>query len=640
VASSPQWVEAGAASTIAKRARALSHHGVKHGEKWYITRRSSSGRTVGMSWRELAAATGLLLSVFLVAPTIEAAADPRKIIHWYFPTGETGFDPCRVSDLYSATVDEAIFERLLTYDYLARPAKLVPMVAESMPEVGDNGKTYTFRLRKGIYFTPDPAFKGVRRELIAQDFVYSYMRFVDPANHSAYGFLLDGKLAGLDELAAEAKRTGRFNYDARISGLEAIDRYTVRFRLKETDYNFPYIVAHTSLGAVAREVIEAYGEDTMAHPVGTGPYVLKSWTPRAKIILEANPGYRGFVWDFQPSDEAWDRELIRVMKGKQMPQVGRVEIVIIEEAQSRWLSFQQKGLDYINVPETFAPDALDGGQLKPSFVREGVSLYRTNDLDMTYTAFNMKDPVIGGLSKEKIALRRAMAMAYNVDKEIEVIRKGQAMHLEMPVPAGVVGHDPQYRSLIRYDPELANKLLDYFGYQRGKDGWRTLPDGKPLTVRLATEPSSTNRELDELWQQSLERIGVHMESAVAPFADNRKAAKACKLQMWGQGWIADYPDADNFVQNFYGPNIGQSNNGCYESKAFDKFYEQSTALPNSPERNRLFLLMTRQMEVDGAQSLNVSRMRNELIRPWIKGFKKHPILQADFLYLDVDPIVH
>jgi ABC-type transport system substrate-binding protein len=231
-------------------------------------------------------------------------------------------------------------------------------------------------------------------------------------------------------------------------------------------------------------------------------------------------------------------------------------------------------------------------------------------------------------------------MAYNVDKEIEVIRKGQAMHLEMPVPAGVVGHDPQYRSLIRYDPELANKLLDYFGYQRGKDGWRTLPDGKPLTVRLATEPSSTNRELDELWQQSLERIGVHMESAVAPFADNRKAAKACKLQMWGQGWIADYPDADNFVQNFYGPNIGQSNNGCYESKAFDKFYEQSTALPNSPERNRLFLLMTRQMEVDGAQSLNVSRMRNELIRPWIKGFKKHPILQADFQYLDVDPIVH
>jgi ABC-type transport system substrate-binding protein len=595
---------------------------------------------VRSSWREFLAAVVLLLTTLAPVPTVEAAADPNKVIHWYFPTGETGFDPCRISDLYSATVAEAIFERLLTYDYLARPAKLAPMVAEAMPEVGEHGRIYTFKLRKGIYFTPDPAFKGVPRELIAQDFVYSYMRFVDPANHSAYAFLLEGKLVGLDELAAEAKRTGRFNYDAKIAGLEAIDRYTVRFRLKEPDYNFPYIAAHTSLGAVAREVIEAYGENTMAHPVGTGPYVLKTWIPRAKIILEANPGYRGFVWDFQPSDEAWDRELVRVMKGKQMPQVGRVEIVIMEEAQSRWLSFQQKELDYLNVPDTFAPDALDGAKLKPALAQQGITLYRTNDLDITYTAFNMRDPVIGGMSKEKIALRRAMAMAYDVDKEIEVIRKGQAVHLEMPVPAGVVGHDPKYRSLIRHDPDLANKLLDYFGYKPGKDGWRTLPDGKPLVVRLSTEPSSTNRELDELWQKSLQAIGVRMESVVAPFADNRKAAKACRLQMWGQGWIADYPDADNFVQNFYGPNVSQSNNGCYESKAFDKFYEQSKAIPDSPERDRLFLLMSRQMEVDGAQELHVSRMRNELIRPWIKGFKKHPILQADFLYLDVDPTVH
>jgi ABC-type transport system substrate-binding protein len=595
---------------------------------------------VRSSWRVLPAAVVLLLTALAPVRTVEAAADPRKVIHWYFPTGETGFDPCRISDLYSATVAEAIFERLLTYDYLARPAKVVPMVAEAMPEVAERGKTYTFKLRKGIYFTPDPAFKGAPRELIAQDFVYSYMRFVDPANHSAYAFLLEGKLIGLDELAAEAKRTGRFNYDAKIAGLEAVDRYTLRFRLKEPDYNFPYIAAHTSLGAVAREVIEAYSDNTMAHPIGTGAYVLKTWIPRAKIILEANPGYRGFTWDFQPSDEAWDRELVRVMKGRQMPQVGRVEIVIIEEAQSRWLSFQQKELDYMNVPDTFAPEALDGAKLKPPLAEQGITLYRTNDLDITYTAFNMQDPVLGGMSKEKIALRRAMAMAYDVDKEIEVIRKGQAIHLEMAVPGGVVGHDPNYRSLIRHDPELANKLLDYFGYKPGKDGWRTLPDGKPLVVRLSTEPSSTNRELDELWQKSLQAIGVRMDSVVAPFADNRKAAKACKLQMWGQGWIADYPDADNFMQSFYGPNIGQSNNGCYASKAFDKYYEQSRALPDSPERNRLFLLMSRQMEVDGAQMRHVSRMRNELIRPWIKGFKKHPILQADFQYLDVDPTVH
>jgi len=586
------------------------------------------------------ATAGLLLLALLGAPAAHGAADPRKVIHWYFPTGETGFDPARVSDLYSATVDEAIFERLLTYDYVARPAKLVPMVAEAMPEIGDNGTTYTFRLRKGIYFAPDPAFKGARRELVAQDFVYSLMRFVDPAVHSPYAFLLEGKLVGLDELAAAAKRTGHFDYDAKIPGLEAIDRYTIRFRLKEVDHDFPYIIAHTSLGAVAREVIEAYGEATMAHPVGTGAYMLTAWTPRSRIVLEANPEYRGFVWDFQAGDDAWDRKLVREMKGKHMPQVGRVEISIIEEAQSRWLAFQQKELDYINVPEPFAPQALEGGKLQPSLAKEGISLYRTNDLDMTYTAFNMKDPVIGGFAKEKIALRRAMAMAYDIDQEITVVRKGQAIPLQMPIPPGVVGYDPHYRSIIRHDPDLANKLLDYFGFRRGEDGWRTLPDGKPLVVRLATEASSGNRDFDELWQRSLAQIGVRMETVVAPFSDNRKAAKACRLQMWGQGWIADYPDGDNFVQNFYGPNIGQSNNGCYDSQAFDGFYERARALPDSPERDRLFLLMARQLEVDGAQSLHVSRLRNELIRPWIKGYKTHPILQADFQYLDVDPIVH
>ena len=292
------------------------------------------------------------------------------------------------------------------------------------------------------------------------------------------------------------------------------------------------------------------------------------------------------------------------------------------------------------MPETFAPQALDGGKLKPSLAKEGISLYRTNDLDMTYTAFNMKDPVIGGFATDKIALRRAMAMAYDIDQEIAVVRKGQAIPLEMPIPPGVVGYDPHYRSIVRHDPDLANKLLDYFGYKRGDGGWRTLPDGKPLVVRLSTEPSSANRDLDELWQRSLAQIGVRMETVVAPFSDNRKAAKACRLQMWGQAWIADYPDGDNFVQNFYGPNIGQSNNGCYESKAFDGFYERARTLPDSPERDRLFLLMSRQLEVDGAQSLHVSRLRNELIRPWIKGYKTHPILQADFQYLDVDPIVH
>ena len=290
------------------------------------------GRIVAGLGAQLAAA-GLAASLLLVPPAF--GADPSKVLRQAFPAPETGFDPARVNDIYSATILEAIHDRLLTYDYLARPAKLVPMAAEAMPEVTDNGRVYTFRIRKGIYFTPDPAFKGATRELVAQDFIYSFMRFVDPKIRSPYGFLVEGKIEGLDALAEQAKKTGRFDYDAKVRGLEAVDRYTLRFRLTKNDYNFPYITSQLPSYAVAREVIEAYGDESIAHPVGTGPYMLKSWSRRAKIVLEANPDYRGFTWDFQPSADAWDQALVASMRGKKMPQIDRVEITIIEEDQSR-----------------------------------------------------------------------------------------------------------------------------------------------------------------------------------------------------------------------------------------------------------------------------------------------------------------
>ena len=236
------------------------------------------------------AALGFGALFLLVSPAAFAAADPAKVLRIAFPTAETGFDPVRVSDLYSNTVNEAIFERLMTYDYLARPAKVVPMVAEAMPEVKDNGRVYVFRIRKGIHFTPDPAFKGQPRELTAEDFVYSYKRFLDPKNRSPWAFLLEGKIEGLDELAEAAKKSGKFDYDAKITGMRAVDRYTLEFRLKSTDYIFPYVVAHVPFGAVAREVIEAYSDDTQAHPVGTGPLRAEAVVARGEDRHGGQPG--------------------------------------------------------------------------------------------------------------------------------------------------------------------------------------------------------------------------------------------------------------------------------------------------------------------------------------------------------------
>src|SRR6266513_1556722 len=387
------------------------------------------------------------------------AADMKKVIRHVFPVAETGFDPAAAHDLYSASVEQAVFETLLTYDYLARPAKVVPLTAEAMPAVSDNGKTYTIKVRKGIYFAPDPAFKGQKRELTADDYAYSLKRLIDPKLRGPWAWLLEGKIVGLDALAEEAKKTGKFDYEAKIAGLETPDRYTLRIRLNDTDYNLPYVLAHEPTSAVAREVIEKYADEggrAMSNPVGTGPYVLKDWVRSSKIVLEANPGYRGFVWDFKPGSDPEDKRLIAEMKGKKMPQVGRIEISIIEEDQARLLAFEKGELDIMNMEAPLAPMVLDGATLKPSFAKRGVKLSRFVDPEITYHFWNMQDPIVGGLSKEKIALRRAMAMAFNVDDEIRIVRNGQAVEAQYPIPPGVVGHDPKYRTNIKFDPAAAN----------------------------------------------------------------------------------------------------------------------------------------------------------------------------------------
>lgn len=581
-----------------------------------------------------------LVALFALLIAFSAfAADPAKVLRITFPTGETGFDPCRVSDLYSNTVNEAIFDRLLTYDYLARPAKLVPMAAESMPEVTDNGLTYTFHLRKGIYFTPDPAFKGKRRELVAQDYVYSFERFADPANRSPWAFMIEGRIEGLDALTEAAKKSGKFDYDAPVSGLQAIDRYTFRVRLAKPDYLFPYTAAHVPMGAVAREVIEAYANDTMAHPVGTGPYILKQWKRGARMVLEANPDYRGFTWNFKASDPEWDDKLVKDMQGKKMPQIGRVEISVIDEDQSRWLAFQQKQLDVMAVPNPFMFQALTpDNKLQPALAEEGITLFRASDPSLVYTTFNFRDPIVGGYTLDKIALRRAIIMGYRRDEEIRIVRKGQMFHTQMPIPPGIVGYDPNYHEVDRYDPVTANKLLDHFGYRKGADGYRTMPDGSPLVLNYATGATAIEREFSELWKKSMDDLGLHIEFNIGKFADHLKAAKACHLMMWGAAWTADYPDGDNFMQLLYGPNTGQSNNGCYASKGFDALYAASTRYPlDAVERMKLFIDMARQMQVEGAWQVSGSPLRNQLIRPWVMGYKKHPILQANWMYMDLAP---
>ena len=562
--------------------------------------------------------------------------DPNKVLHTMFPQAETGFDPAKVHDLYSNTVVEAINEALLTYDYLARPAKLTPRTAEALPEVGEAGRIYTFRIKKGIHFTDDPVFAGQRRELTAADYAYSIKRLVDPKIRSPYRMLVDGKIEGLDQLAKRAEESGRFDYDAPVAGLAVLDRYTLKITLREPDYNFPYIMAMPTLGAVAREAVEHYGDDSNAHPIGTGPYRLGKWRRGSLIELLANPDYRGIPWTFT-AHEAGDERLVAEMRGKILPTIGRIEISIMEEDQGRLLAFQNRELDLFELRGGLAPRMMAGATLKPEFVAMGAKLSRIVDPELAYPYFNMRKGTFVGLGKEKIALRRALILAYDSEEEVRTVWNGQARAIEFPVPPDIVGHLPKYRSSNPTDLKLAIALLDKFGYKIGADGWRTHPDGKPLVVHLTTFPDSEGRLLDELWSKTLNKLNIRLSVDKKKFADVLKAEKTCQIEIRPDRWIADYPDGDNFMQLFYSKNIGQTNTSCTDIPEYDALYEKARKLPPGPEREALWVDMARLLEYYGAIRVSVARNRNMVMQKQVIGFKKHPILLADWLYIDLDP---
>jgi ABC-type transport system substrate-binding protein len=314
----------------------------------------------------------------------------------------------------------------------------------------------------------------------------------------------------------------------------------------------------------------------------------------------------------------------------------------MEETQSRWLAFQRGETDIEYQLSEVAPTFMtEDGKLKPDFAKRGVRLERSIDPEITYTSFNMRERIgdqpnpVGGFSKEKIALRRAIAMAFKIEDEIRIIRKGQAIRAHYPIPPGVAGHDPQYRSSIRYDPRVANALLERFGYKKGRDGYRALPDGKPLVIRYSSSPTERDRQFDELMKRSLDSIGLRLEIHKDRFPELIKLGNQCRLMLRGAAWIADYPDGDNFMQLLYGRNVGQTNNACYQSAEFDRRYEKSRRMPDSPARDKLYHEMTRLMEVHTAWILADSRYRNVLLQPRVVGYKKHPFLNTEWLYVDL-----
>ena len=584
----------------------------------------------------------------LIALAAPAADAQKKVLRVAFRAAETGFDPQRIFDRYSVGVCENLFETLVTYDYLARPVKLVPLAAEAVPEPEEGGTRYTFRIKPGIYYADDPVFQGKKRELVAADVEYAIKRFRDPKIRSPYEWLFEHNIVGLDELAERAKKEGKFDYDTKIPGIEVRGKYVVSFKLKEPNYNFLYFMAMPNVVPVAREVIEAYDADTMAHPVGTGAYVLKEWVRRSKIVLERNPNFRGFELETRYADmsDEWDRRAIDALASKRLPLIDRIEIYPIEDPQPRFLAFLNHEHDILDeLPPQFINQVLPNGKLTPQLASQGVRVFPELQPEITYDVFNMDlkvngaDNPLGGYTPERVALRRAMVLAHDRNQEIHIIRKGEAIAAQSPVPPGVVGYDPDFVSNAQDpDPARAKALLDMFGYvDRDGDGWRELPDGRPFSITYKYYlGGQETRELAELWVKCMAEVGIRTDAVAVQFADLLNDKRVGNFQLSGSAWIADYPDAQNFLQLLYGPNTDQSNEARFRLPEYDRLYEKSLTYPDGEERNKLYREMTRLLFAYAPWRLGVTRRFNHLQYPWVKGYKKHPILYTNYKWLDID----
>ena len=589
--------------------------------------------------------TALVIMIGLLSqPVMSQTSKPSpKVFKYAFTAAETGFDPAQLSDLYSRILTANMFDALYTYDYLARPLVIRPNLAAGMPEVSADFKTYTIQLKRGVFFSDDSAFKGQKRELVASDVVYTYKRIFDPKNKSPSVIgLREEKILGMEELREQATKSGKFDYDREVEGLRALDKYTVQFKLGEVRPRFLETLTDPGIfGIVAREVVEAYGDRIMEHPVGTGPFKLDEWRRSSKITFVRNPNYREEYFDSAPDEgsSSLAKQVYEQMKGRKLPQIDKVEVSIIEEAQPRWLAFLGSEHDLMErLPAAYVNVAIPQNKLAPNLQKRGIQMQRNLLGDVTFSYFGMENPLVGGYTPEKIALRRAIAMGQNSAEEVRLPRRGQAIVAQGPIMPMTAAYDPNMRSEMGvFDRAKAMALLDMFGYtDKNGDGWRDLPDGKPLTLEYSTTSSADYRELNEIWKKNMDAIGIRVEFKYGQWPELLKASRNGKLMMWGLGLSGGSPDGAGVLALGYSPSKGQQNHARFSLPEYDELYRQINRLPDGPERKALVEKAIKILVAYMPYKFITHRIGTDLTHPWVQGYVRNPIARDFWKYIDID----
>lgn len=543
-----------------------------------------------------------------------------------------GMDPMDIGDTTSSATASSIFDCLYQYHYLKRPYELIPSLAADMPTVSEDGLTYTIKLRDDVYFHDDACFTetgGKGRKLVAEDIIYSWKRIANIKNVSKNWWIFDGRIKGFDEFREYTEGVADkkdVDYSRPVEGLVVVDDLTLQITLNKPWPQVVYMMSHLPTAAVPREAVEHYGDEFINHPVGTGPYVLKEWRRGSKIVFERNPTYRE---EFYPSEgEPGDKEAgLLDDAGKRLPLIDRVELTIIEEDQPRWYKFLEGSLDIGGIPkDNFNTAISPTRELTPDLTEKGVVLEVYKNPATYWYGFNMEDPLLG---KNK-ALRQAMNLAIDRDDFLEKFMNNRGIAARGVLPPMIPGYDEEIKSPYTvYDPELAkDRLKEAEAFHGGP---------LPTIVLSMGGTDSTQRQMGQWFARSYENIGLKVEVEYMDWPSMQEKVKTKSAQMYSMGWVADIPDAENFMQLFYGPNGSPGpNNMNYKNAEVDALYDTISVMKDSPERNAIIREMQQKVVDDLPCVLTVHPVVFLLHFDWLNNYKPHVFGYGLTKYRNID----
>ncbi len=550
--------------------------------------------------------------------------------------GPKSLDPVQGSTTYDNMSCAQIYETLLVNKY-SDPFRYEPLLLEEIPTSDDGGTTWRFRLKKGVlFYSPyGEIFDGERtRELVTDDVFYSLKRIADKKYQLKNWWLLKDTILGFDEYMEEQNAAGAFDYDAPVEGFRKISDHEFEIVLRKPVTRFLWILTMFQTSIVPREAVEAFGEEFSFKPVGTGPFVLDEWIPKKSLTLNRNPVYHDVRY---PARDEWSREDRRARMhraaGKRVPFVDRIEFTMFVEDNPMWLQFRAGNIAYTEVPDEYFAEAFDKrtGQLREEMAELGIRAHANKLLDFIFRGFNMDDPVVGGYSPEKKALRQAMSLATDLDEFNRTFYSGKNVVYDGPIPPGLDGYPEDGHSPAAYrgpNLELARQKMIEAGY----------PGGEGLgPIKYYSSRGGNSPEQAELMQRQLTRIGVRLDVQLVDFSTLIEFVNKKKAPMFSFAWSSDYPDAENNLALFYGPNESPgSNHFNYKRSDYDAMYEKVVTMLPGPERTAIYEQMRDMILEDVPFIGSMARERHYLINPWVLNCRPTERYWAWLKFLDVD----